>query len=147
MGGGRVLIVLDTNVVSELTRRESNANVVAWIEQQTERALWITSTTISEIRLGTELMPRGKRRETIEAVYLRVFGSFEDGTLGFDARAAMLYGAIVSRRIADGRPIDRADAQVAASCIANGAALATRNTKDFADIPGLELINPWEAAS
>lgn len=133
-------------MVSELTRRESNENVVAWTERQAASDLWITSTTISEIRLGTELMPHGKRRDTIEAVNLRVLNSFEDGTLSFETHAAMLYGAIVSKRIAEGRPIDRADAQIAASCLVNGATLATRNTADFAGIPGLELINPWEFA-
>jgi predicted nucleic acid-binding protein len=145
MGSGTVVvIILDTNVVSELTRRESDENVVEWTERQDPGELWITSTTVSEIRLGMELMPPGRRRETMEDVNSRVLASFEDGTLSFETRAAQIYGRIVSRRAAAGRPINRDDAQIAASCVAAGAALATRNTRDFEGIEGLELINPFD---
>lgn len=138
------MIVLDTNVVSELTRRESDEHVVAWTERQNPDELWITSTTVSEIRLGVELMPRGRRRETMKSVNSRVLASFEDGTLSFETHAADAYAGIVSERAAAGKPINRDDAQIAASCVATGATLATRNTRHFEGIEGLELINPWE---
>ncbi|MFT4049819.1 MAG: type II toxin-antitoxin system VapC family toxin [Solirubrobacterales bacterium] len=138
------MIVLDTNVISELTRQESDEHVVAWTERQAPSELWITSTTVSEIRLGMELMPRGRRRQTIEDVNHRVLASFEDDTLSFETRAAEAYSRIVSERARVGKPISRDDAQIAASCVAAGATLATRNTRDFEGIEGLQLINPFD---
>lgn len=142
---GFAVIVLDTNVLSELGKRECNANVSNWTEQQDPGDLWITSTTISELNLGVARMPEGKRRDTLGDVNARFVAAFYDRTFSFDSHAAGVYGRLVADRMSGGRPISREDAQIAASCIATGAALATHNTRDFDAIPELELIDPWEA--
>lgn len=141
------IIVLDTNVLSELARKEGNQAVIAWVERHEPRELWITSTTASELVLGIRSMPAGRRRDTMESLNHRLLAAFYDATLSFETNAATAYGTVVAERKSRGRPITRADAQIAASCLVNNATLATRNTRDFEGIPGLEVINPWEAES
>lgn len=138
------MIVLDTNVLSELGRKKCNEAVLNWVDSRERGELWITSTTISELVLGVMQLPDGARRSQVDDENSRLIGLFYDRTLDFDGDAAVEYGRFVADRSAAGRPIDRADAQIAASCVTRGAALATRNVKDFAGIPGLELIDPWE---
>lgn len=140
------MIVLDTNLLSELGREHCDPTVLAWVETQDRGALWITSTTISELVLGVMQLPDGARKNRIDDANSQLIGMFYDRTLYFDGNAAVEYGRFVADRIASGRPIDRADAQIAASCTTRGAALATRNIKDFEGIPGLELIDPWKPA-
>lgn len=89
-------------------------------------------------------MPEGRSRSAVDDRTSQVIGGFYERTLSFDANAAIEYGRFVPDRFAIGRPIDRADAQIAACCIVTGATLATRNVKDFEKIPGLKVINPWE---
>lgn len=141
------MIVLDTNVISELASRNCNPEVNAWVDEFTADELWITSTTVSEVVQGIMSMPEGRSRDEVDVRTGRVIGAFYDKTLSFDANAAVEYGRFVSDRFATGRPIDRADAQIAACCLMAGATLATRNTKDFEDIPGLETVNPWDSGT
>lgn len=138
------MIVLDTNVVSELTAPSCNPNVDSWVDEFPPEALWITSTTISELVQGVMKMPEGRSRNAVDDRTSQVIGGFYERTLSFDANAAIEYGRFVPDRFAIGRPIDRADAQIAACCIIAGATLATRNVKDFEEIPGLKVINPWD---
>lgn len=138
------LIVLDTNVLSEMGKRECNANVSSWAEHQDPSDLWITSTTVSELNLGVARMPEGKRRDTLGDVNARFVSAFYDRTFSFDGHAANVYGRLVASRMSGGRPVSREDAQIAASCIASGAILATHNIRDFDAIPELELVDPWE---
>jgi predicted nucleic acid-binding protein len=90
-------------------------------------------------------MPSGKRRATVSDVNARFISAFYHRTFSFDGHAANVYGQLVAHRMSDGRPISREDAQIASSCIASGASLATHNIRDFDAIPGLKLINPWDA--
>lgn len=138
------MIVLDTNVVSEATRKEADQGVTEWFERNDPDALWLTSTTVSELLLCVARMPAGPRRNTLRDHYSRIFAAFEGRTLSFESRSAVIFGDLVAERLASGRQISREDAQIASGCIATGAALATRNIKDFKGIPGLELINPWD---
>lgn len=138
------MIVLDTNVVSELAGPEPDPNVANWILQQNDEDVYITSTTLSELVEGVMRLPDGRRKSDLDDRILNTVSDFYDRTLDFSANAAVTYGRFVPDRLAIGRPIERADAEIAACCLQVGASLATRNVKDFEAIPGLDVINPWE---
>jgi predicted nucleic acid-binding protein len=136
------MIVLDTNVVSELMRPSPSARVVAWVRGQGDGELYTTAITLAEIRYGIERLPGGRRKQVLAAAADELFGAFEDQVLPFDARAARRYAAIVSGRDRAGGPIDGFDAQIASICREHQAALATRNGIDF-DHTGVDVIDPW----
>jgi predicted nucleic acid-binding protein len=139
------MIVLDTNVVSELAGPEPDPRVVSWTAELEDEEVYITSTTLSELVEGVMRLPEGRRRNDIDERVSRAVAAFYDRTLDFSADDAIVYGRFVPDRDAEaGNPISRADAQIASCCLAAGAVLATRNVKDFEGIPGLEVINPWE---
>lgn len=137
-------VVLDTNVISELAKRVPEPDVHTWAQGFPSEALWTTSTTISEIVQGVMQMPEGRRRTEVDDRMMIAIGAFYDRTLIFDGNAAVEYGRFVPDHVVSGKSIKRSDAQIAACCLAAGATLATRNTKDFVEIPGLNVINPWE---
>lgn len=139
-------VVLDTNVISELAKRVPEPSVGAWAEGFPPETLWTTSTTISEIVQGVMQMPEGRRKNEVDDRMMIAIGAFYDRTLLFDGNAAVEYGRFLPDHVSSGRSIKRSDAQVAACCISAGATLATRNVKDFEEIPGLEVINPWEVS-
>lgn len=140
------MIILDTNVLSELMRREPSPKVVAWVANQAASELFITSITEAEIFYGIELLEQGKRRDALltaaEAMFREDFGS---RVLVFESDAARSFAKIAARRRRLGRAISHADGQIAAIAHLRGARLATRNTADFADC-GLEVVDPWAAA-
>jgi toxin FitB len=135
------VIVLDTNVTSELMRPSPSPVVTAWVRSRTPTELFTTSITIAEILYGIERLPEGRRREVLRSTATEVFTTFADHVLPFDASAAAECARIVRDRDRAGAPIDGFDAQIAAISRVHGAALATRNTKDFRDL-GLQLIDP-----
>jgi predicted nucleic acid-binding protein len=139
-------IVLDTDVTSGLIRADQNPDVVEWARSLQSEEVFVTTTTISELVLGVMRMPEGRRKNELDDDVSALITIFQDRIIDFDFSAAVELGRLVPDRFAIGRPIERADAQIAACSVSNGAVLATRNTKDFEEIPGLELINPWEAA-
>lgn len=139
------MIVVDTNVVSELMRPEPAPVVVTWIRSRARRELYTTSITLAEIRYGIERLPEGRRKRLIQTTAEQVFVSFEEQVLPFDATAAMHYAPIASAREQAGAPIDGFDAQIASICRTYQAALATRNLKDFEDT-GIDIIDPWAQA-
>src|SRR5215467_8241685 len=136
------MIVVDTNVASELMRPSPSVTVQDWIRGQAARNLFTTAITVAEIGYGIERLPSGRRKDALRAAVGEVFGMFEDQVLPFDAVAAEQYALVVSHCDALGLPIEGFDAQIAAICRARGAALATRNLADFHET-GIELINPW----
>lgn len=136
------MIVVDTNVASELMRPAPDARVVAWVRAQDGGDLYTTAITVAEIGYGVERLPDGARKALLRATATQVFSAFVDHVLAFDAGAAALYGAIVSARERAGAPIDGFDAQIAAICRRHGAGLATRNVRDF-EQTGVEIIDPW----
>jgi predicted nucleic acid-binding protein len=137
------MILLDTNVLSELMRPQPETKVVAWVDAQLTTTLFISSVTRAEIELGLALLPEGKRRRMLESAAQGMFQMFAGRCLEFGEAAASVYARIVSLRIQAGSPITVEDAQIASIAIVYGLDLATRNTKDFSDITGLTLINPW----
>lgn len=137
------MIILDTNVVSELVRPVPEPAVVAWVDAQPASDVFVTAVTAAEMVYGVARLPPGRRRTHLaEKVELMVKVRLARRVRAFDVVAAGHYGAIVARREASGRPISMADAQIAAICRSDGAVLATRNVADFADV-GIEIVNPW----
>lgn len=137
------MIVVDTNVASELMRPSPSEAVRDWVRSRPSGELHTTSITVAEIRCGIERLPFGRRRENLKATADEVFAAFEGQILAFDAAAAATYAGVVTRREGAGLPIDGFDAQTASICRWHGAALATRNLRDFHHA-GIELIDPWQ---
>jgi hypothetical protein len=138
------MIILDTNVLSELMRPTPAPKVVDWIGAQAAAGLYTTSITQAEILHGLMLMPPGRRRNALEAAALSMFADdFGGRILGFGTDAAPPYARIASDRRRAGRPISHFDAQIAAIARSTGAALATRNRADF-DGCGVTLVDPWQ---
>ena len=138
------MIVADTNVVSELMKTEPSSAVRAWVFAHGHHELRITAITVAEILYGIERLPKGRRKTALREAAVEVFSRFTEDILPFDVAAATVYPEIVDRRDRQGTPISGYDAQIAAICRTNGARLATRNERDFADV-GVELINPWSS--
>lgn len=136
------MIVLDTNVVSEMMRPEPSVQVVSWVRSQPGTDLYTTSVTLAEIRYGIARLPDGNRKTSIQTAANSVFVDFSKKVLAFDAQAANRYGDVVAHRAALGTPIDGFDAQIASICQSHGARLATRNVSDFTNT-GIDVINPW----
>ncbi len=138
------MILLDTNVLSELMKPIPNADVVAWLDEQPESTLFVCAITRAEIELGIALLPDGKRKHDISAASRKMFGEFHGRLLVFGEMSAIQYGPLVANRTKQGYPISVEDAQIASIALAHGLQLATRNVKDFRDIPMLAVINPWQ---
>lgn len=139
------MIVLDTNVLSELMKPAPAGSVVRWIAAQPALSLYTTSITQAEILHGIMLLPSGRRRTALEAAAEAMFKEeFGGRILPFGSDAARLYSLIAAERRRAGRAIAHFDAQIAAIARSNGAAIATRNVIDY-DRCGVTVINPWEA--
>jgi predicted nucleic acid-binding protein len=136
------MIVLDTNVTSELMRASPDPRVVDWVRGHRPEELCTTAITLAEIGYGIERLPNGRRKTRLRVAASEVFRAFPDRVLAFDASAALHYARIVDRRERAGAPIDGFDAQIAAICRAQDASLATRNVRDFLDT-GLDVLNPF----
>jgi toxin FitB len=137
------MIVVDTNVVSELMRPSPSERVREWLRGQPARELYTSAVTVAEVLYGIERLAAGWRQEELRSAAIEVFGAFADQVLAFDAAAAREYGLVVSHRERLGMPVEGFDAQIAAICRVRGAALATRNVSDFRET-GIEIINPWD---
>jgi predicted nucleic acid-binding protein len=140
------LIVVDTNVISELTRQSPAPSVVSWLDSLAADEVATTAITAAELLDCVERLPDGRRKTELAAAIHSLLGDdFGGRVLAFDEQAARRYAEIVSRRERLGRPIGFPDAQIAAICRAIGATLATRNTDDFEET-GIDLIIPWNLA-
>ena len=138
------MIILDTNVVSEVLRPAPSPNVLGWLSRQPTEEIAIGSVTLAEILYGIEILPAGKRRSALlEGVEL-MFGSlFAERILAFDEEAARSFSRIAAERRRRGRPMSDFDAEIAAIAHVHGATLATRNTADFEGC-GVRLVDPWQ---
>jgi toxin FitB len=137
------MIILDTNVVSELMRPVAAPAVLEWLSKQSPAELHSNAITLAEILYGIELLPAGKRKVDLltgaERLFTVLLGS---RVLPFDEQAARQFSQIAAGRRGHGRPIAELEAQIAAIAFVHSAVLATRNTSDFEGC-GVRLINPW----
>lgn len=136
------MIILDTNVVSELMRPEPAPGVASWVRDRDRRELRMTAITLAEVRYGIARLPDGRRKQVLLTAADEIFADFSEQILPVDAAAADHYAVIASSRERAGKPIGGFDALIAAVCRSQGAALATRNASDF-DGTGIEIIDPW----
>jgi predicted nucleic acid-binding protein len=138
------MILVDTNVVSEIMRVAPSANVLNWLNSQKSSDLYCSAVTIGEIEYGLRILPDGKRRQQLKERFERFVAlAFAQRVLTFDEPAARLYGEVMGHRKELGRPMSVPDGQIAAIARSKGFTVATRNTSDFESC-GVELANPFE---
>jgi len=137
------MIILDTNVISEVMKPNPSPRVVHWLGQYPPSRLFTTAMTQAEILYGLELLPKGKRRSALQSAVEAMFAEeFAGRILPFDSEAAQVFPHIACARRALGRPVTQFDAQIAAIAQTRGGAVATRNTADFEGC-GIAVLNPW----
>jgi predicted nucleic acid-binding protein len=137
------VIVLDTNVVSELMRREPAPAVIDWVDRQDPGVVYLTAISLTELLFGIARLADGRRKSTLAGLLDElVADDFEHRVLAFDTVAAAHCADIAAGRERIGRPMTFADAQIAAICRSHGALLVTRNVLDF-DATGVGTLNPW----
>ena len=140
------MLILDTNVVSELMRPVPDPAIASWVAEHAASSLFLTAVTEAELRFGLAIMPPGKRRDGLATGLERMLGTgFAKRILPFDSSAARAYAGIAAARRRLGRPIAQADCQIAAIARARGMAVATRNVRDFEDVE-IGIFNPWDGA-
>lgn len=140
------MIIIDTNVISELLRAKPEPAVEAWLGAQDGLSIYLTAISEAELRYGVEIMTNGKRRDALANAIDRILRDDMAGRiLPFDSASARAYATIAATRRSAGTPISQADCQIAAIARAHNAPVATRNTPDFQGC-GIQLINPWTAA-
>ncbi len=138
------MILLDTNVLSEVVRPVPHEGVLAWLDSLDATKTATTATTVAELLYGVARLPEGRRKQRLsEEVRAQIEDDLEGRVEPFDRVAAAHYADIVSQRDRAGRPIRVADAQIAAICRKHAATLATRNVADF-EGTGIDLLNPWQ---
>jgi predicted nucleic acid-binding protein len=139
------MIILDTNVLSELMRIRPSPKVTAWFHEHPLIDLYTTAITEAEIFYGIELLEHGTRRQKLLRAAESLFDiDLQDRVIGFESDAARIFSQIAARRRLQGKPISNPDAQIAAIVQLHGATLATRDVADFRDC-GVDLVDPWAA--
>ncbi|WP_431323229.1 type II toxin-antitoxin system VapC family toxin [Rhizobium sp. YTU87027] len=136
------MIVLDTNVISELWKVEPDTNVLAWIDAQLIETLYLSTITVAELRYGLATMPEGKRRAIYQDRLEReVLPAFSGRVLSFDLDASQAYAELM----AGAKEAGKANGYIAATAAARGLMLATRDTSPF-QAAGLNVVNPWNSS-
>ena len=137
------MIVLDTNVVSELVRITPEPVVLDWVARQAPQDVFLSAVTEAELRYGVAIMPMGRRRDSLALTLARILDEdFAGRVLSFDSFAARAYATIAAERRAAGRPIEPPDCQIAAIARSLAASVATRDTGGFEGC-GIDVIDPW----
>lgn len=136
------MIILDTNIVSELMRARPEERLIPWVNAQPRLSIWTTAVTIMESRVGLLAMPPGRRHEAMisafEQLLVRDIGQ---RVLPFDQPAAEATAALLAQHQVRGRSIELRDGMIAGIALTQRASLATRNTRHFKDL-GIVLIDP-----
>ena len=139
------MILIDTNVISELWKPGPDSNVLAWIDAQTIETLYLSAITVAELRYGLAMMPDGKRRTIYqERLEREVLPTFAGRVLAFDLDTSKTYAELMARARAGGKAIAKADGYIAATAATHGLIVATRDTSPF-EAAGLAVIDPWKA--
>jgi predicted nucleic acid-binding protein len=138
------MIVLDTNVVSELMLPQPEVPVAQWLDRQAVTSLWITAVAEMEIRYGILSLGPSRRRDTLASAFERFVSEVISGRVAvFDVAAARAAAELMSERKRRGRPGEIRDTLIAGIALASNATVATRNISHFADFK-IHVINPWE---
>ena len=137
------MIILDTNVFSEMAKASPETSVAAWYDSQRGSDLYLTTISEAETRYGLAIMPQGKRRRDLAKTLNRMWHDFKANILSFDRAAALAYGELAAQRRAAGLPVKNFDCQIAAIARSVGADIATRNIMDFEGC-GIGIIDPWQ---
>ena len=141
------MILLDTNVVSEVMKTRPAEAVVAWLNGQDSEKLHVSAITIGEIAYGLRVLPDGKRQSGLRERFERFVAlAFDQRVLAYDESAARIYGELMGDRKELGLPMSVPDGQIAAIARLNHLAVATRNVLDFEHC-GIDVLNPFEAAN
>jgi predicted nucleic acid-binding protein len=137
------VIILDTNVLSALMRREGEGRVVAWLDRQPSESVWTTAISVFEIRFGLKILADGRRRRRLEDSFAEALqNEFGGRILPFDQVAAEAAASIAAQQRRAGKTVEIRDIQIAGITTARRATLATRNVRDFENI-GIVLADPW----
>lgn len=135
--------LLDTNVVSEMTRSRPNPSVVDFLDQTSE--LWLASLVVHELEFGLRMMPAGRRRERLRMDVSRFLENYADRILPVNENGAVWAARLRANAVISGRPPDLIDMLIAGTAKANGLTIATRNVRDFEGL-GVEVVNPWDSS-
>ncbi len=137
------MILLDTNVISEPLKLAGDPAVLAWIDAQNIETLYLATITLAELRFGVAALPAGKRKDALHnSLERRVLPLFAGRILAFDMAASAAYAELRAQARIQGNAVAAADGYIAATAIANGLMVATRDTAPF-EAAGLAVINPW----
>ena len=138
------MIILDTNVISEPTKPNANLNVVAWLNSQEIRTLYVTAISLAELMAGLAMLPAGRRRQELaDALDRFLTKRVVTPMLSFNREAAMAYGQVVAHAKFNLYTLPIADGQIAAIAKVHGFAVATRDVEPFV-AAGVDVVNPWE---
>jgi predicted nucleic acid-binding protein len=140
------MIILDSNVLSELMRPKPEARVVAWLDRQPQSSIWTTSVTVLEIRFGLQVMPLGRRRTAYTQGLEKLLDGIDHRIAPFDTEAAEQASVLMASRKIRGRPRELRDTMIAGIVLARYATLATRNVSHFDDVTAT-LVDPWAASA
>jgi len=139
------VIILDTNVVSEVMDPDPDVRVIQWLDAQKRESIWTTSITVFELQFGLAILPEGRRRHLLESWFRKLIEErLGNRVLEFDASAASLAAFLAAERQLRGKRGEIRDTQIAGIVLSRRATLATRNVRHFADIDA-QVINPWNA--
>ncbi len=137
------MILLDTNVISEPWKPVPNEAVIAWLDAEAVETLFISATTIADLRFGIAAMPSGRRQTILrDRLEGEVLPHFSGRILSFDLTTSQFYSELMARARASGKAIGTADGYIAATAAANGLTISTRDTSPF-QAAGVKVINPW----
>lgn len=138
------MILLDTNVISELLRVAPDARVLAWLDAQPIETLYLSAITVAELRVGIARMPEGKNRNRLrDRIETEVLPRFSGRVLAFDLATTQPYADLMARARAAGVVIGNYDGCIAAIALASGMVVATRDTTPF-KAAGVTVIDPWQ---
>lgn len=135
------MILLDTNVLSTLMRREPDVDLLHWLDRQPRASIWTTAITIFEIQFGLRIMPAGRKHNLLMQSFQALLEKLDNRIAPFDDAAARAASDLMAARQKKGRPVDLRDTMIAGIVLAHHAVLATRNVAHFEEI---QVINPWD---
>lgn len=136
------MIILDTNVVSEMMKPEPHPTVWAWLNGQTAETLYLSSVTLAEILFGIAALPAGKRKDRLAQVLDGLMALFRDRVLPFDAEAARRYAELALKARNNGKGLPLADGYIAAIASSREFVVASRDTRPY-EAAGILFIDPW----